>query len=195
MPNNKNEQPVVTNFSDHEVITPPNRLGKAVAPAGVPNPADDPLARAEQALAQLSTEFSGWMDAECGRLDAARMQIRKRGISKETHEALFHAAHDIKGEAATFGFPAVAPVAEGLCRLLEHTPDAGRIPIALIEQHVDAVRAITREYERTDASKLAAELTETLREVTEAFLVRANRHRPDYLEGIASPSLAPGDAF
>ena len=44
---------------------------------------------------------------------------------------LFRAAHDIKGEASTFGFPAVAGVAESLCRLIEHTPDMQRIPLTL----------------------------------------------------------------
>ncbi len=85
------------------------------------------------------------MDDECDRLDAARREVKAKGFSKATHEALFHAAHDIKGEAATFGFPAVAAPADSLCRLIEHTPDMARIPLTLVDQHVDAVRAIIRE--------------------------------------------------
>src|SRR5581483_11444478 len=104
-------------------------------------------------------------------------------------EELFHAAHDIKGEAATFGFPAVAGAADSLCRLIEHSPDVNRIPTALIDQHVDAVRAIIREYARSDATEIAAVLTNRLREVTDEFLVHENRERPDYLEGIVGPPL------
>ena len=44
----------------------------------------------------------------------------------------------------------MAPAADSLCRLLEHTPDLATIPLAIVDQHVDAVRAIVREYARSD---------------------------------------------
>lgn len=191
MAHGKNDLPAVKTFGDHEVIMPPHALRKAVAaPAGG---ADDPIARAEQALAQLSGEFSAWMNVECERLDAARRAVAGSGLAGKSLEDLFHAAHDIKGQAATFGFPAVGLAAESLCRLLEHTPEPGRIPLALIDQHVDAVRAIIREYARSDAAEIAAVLTAQLRGVTDDFLRQENRHRPDYLDGIVAPPLAPGD--
>src|SRR5690606_12726400 len=98
---------------------------------------------------------------------------------------------DIKGEAATFGYPAVAAAADSLCRLIELSPDNTRIPIKLVDQHVDAVRAIYREYSRSDASELANLLTARLREVTDEFLMHENRDRPDVLAQIKSPSIAP----
>jgi len=188
------DTPAVTTYGDHEVITPPNKLRKAVLPVDPTAPDDDPVARAEAALAQLTPEFSGWMESDVTRLDKARTLIKSHGISKQALEELFHAAHDIKGEAATFGFPAVAGAADSLCRLIEHSPDVNRIPTALIDQHVDAVRAIIREYARSDATEIAAVLTNRLREVTDEFLVHENRERPDYLEGIVGPPLAPGEA-
>jgi HPt (histidine-containing phosphotransfer) domain-containing protein len=183
----KNDAPEVATFPDHEVIRPPNKLRKAIKPATSQD--DDPVARAEQALAELSSEFSTWMQQECDRLDLARQQILETGLNKATRQTLFHAAHDIKGEAATFGYPAVAATAESLCRLVEHTPSLERIPIALIEQHVDAVRAIIREYSRDDAESLAQTLTRRLRDVTDEFLVHENQDRPDHLEAILGPTL------
>jgi hypothetical protein len=38
---------------------------------------------------------------------------------------------------------------------------------------------------------LAALLTGRLREVTDEFLISQNRHRPDVLEQITGPSIAP----
>ena len=62
----------------------------------------------------------------------------------------------------------------------------------LVDQHVDAVRAIYREYARSDAKDLAGILTSRLREVTDEFLIHANRDRPDVLEQIkGGPSLVP----
>lgn len=180
----------VRTFGDHEVIMPENKLRKAVSkePASAD---DDPVARAEKALAELSGEFGNWMDSECDRLDAARHKVRTDGFDEQTMEALFHAAHDLKGQAATFGFPAVASAADSLCRLIELTPDAKRIPAVLVDQHVDAVRAIYREYARSDAKELARLLTRRLREVTDEFLLAENSNRPDVLEQIKGPSIVP----
>ncbi len=111
--------PAVKNFKNYQVITPPNRLRRAMETAN-PLDGDHPVKRAEKALAQLATQFSAWMGAECERLDTARKTVVQSGLTGETRDALFHAAHDIKGQAATFGYPAVALAAESLCRLIEH---------------------------------------------------------------------------
>jgi HPt (histidine-containing phosphotransfer) domain-containing protein len=184
----------VATYADHEVITVENKLRKAVSNKPYEPGEEDPVERAEKALAELSSEFGSWMESECARLDAARNAISQNGFSKTTKEALFHAAHDIKGEVATFGYPAVASAADSLCRLIEYTPEASRIPMKLLDQHVDAVRAIYREYARSDAKELAAMLTKRLREVTDEFLLHENRDRPDVLEQIKGPSIVPEQA-
>jgi HPt (histidine-containing phosphotransfer) domain-containing protein len=187
----KRNSTAVATYGDHEVITPENKLRKAVSVKPLQSGEDHPVTRAEKALADLSTEFSTWMDSECERLDAARRSIAADGLTVANKDAIYHAAHDIKGEAATFGFPLVALAADSLCRLIEHTPDVTRIPVKLVDQHVDAVRAIHREYSRSDAKNLAATLTKRLRVVTDEFLIHENRGRPDALEQIKGPSIAP----
>ncbi len=187
MASDKSKKPAVASFDDHEVITPPNKLSAAVARA---TPGEDPVARAESALAQLAPEFSDWMHAECEQLDKARNRVREGGMAAQPREALFRAAHDIKGQAVTLGFPLVADVAGSLCRLIEETRDPCRIPLALVDQHVDAVRAIVREHARPHAHAVAEKLTGSLRAVSEEFLRREGKDAapPD---GIASPPIAP----
>jgi HPt (histidine-containing phosphotransfer) domain-containing protein len=189
MSRRKDDAPSVATYADYEVITPPHELRKVLAPAG--DVIDDPVGRAEAALAELSSEFSGWMESECNRLEAARQDVNRDGFTQKTHEILFRAAHDIKGEASTFGYPAVAGIANSLCRLIEHTPDIQRIPLALVDQHVDAIRAVIREYARPDLFDVAATLTKRLRDVTDEFLKTENSFRPDYLENIFAPPLVP----
>jgi len=181
----------VVNHGDHEVITPVNKLRKAITHKPPMPGEEDPVARAEQALAELSGEFDAWMDSECERLDKARKAVTESGFNDSTRDELFHAAHDIKGEAATFGYPALASAADSLCRLIDFSPDVTRIPVTLVEQHVDAVRAIHREYASSDAKQLAAQLTARLRDVTDEFLLRENHDRPEVIEQINSPSLVP----
>jgi chemotaxis protein histidine kinase CheA len=180
---NKPDKPEVAKYKDYELITPPNRLGRVVSYAVE---TDDPVARAEAALAQLSGEFSGWMDDECEQLDAARRTAHAAGMAAPQCAALFRAAHDIKGQAATLGFPLVASIAEGLCVLIEETHDPRRIPAALVDQHVDAVRAIIREHDRPHAAAVAEELTRRLREVSEEFLRREGKDGE-----VPSPPIAP----
>src|SRR5438034_5046602 len=149
MSHSKDNAAIVT-YGDHEVITPENKLRGAVSREMSDQADEDPVARAEKALARLSPEFANWMESECHRLDQARSDLIE-DLTKSNVDAMFHAAHDIKGQAATFGYPAVAFAAESLCRLIEHTPDITRPPEELIQQHLDAVRAIFRKPPRPDA--------------------------------------------
>jgi chemotaxis protein histidine kinase CheA len=191
----KKDVAAVSTYADHEVILPPNKLKKAVQKVKPGTKIDfDPVASAEAALAELSDDFSQWMEQEGERLSRARNDVTASGINAANRDVLFRAAHDIKGQAATFGYPLVAPVADSLCRLIEHTPDISRIPHALIDQHVDAMRAIVREHSRPGVDELADALTHALRAVTNEFLVRENSDRPDLLDEILGPPLSPGES-
>ena len=90
----------IETFADHHVITPPNPLRKVLRRVGERD-LDDPVARAEKALANLSGEFKNWMIIETDRLSAAHAAILRNGFRASTREELFRAAHDIKGDAAT----------------------------------------------------------------------------------------------
>jgi HPt (histidine-containing phosphotransfer) domain-containing protein len=182
----------VKRFADHQVITQPNPLRKVLL--RVPeSDLDDPVGRAEKALAGLSGEFKDWMAIEADRLSAAHAAILRDGLSDDTREELFRAAHDIKGDAATFGFPSAGAAAESLCRIIEHAPDLDQVPANLIGHHINAIQAIVRERTRKDTVSTATELSRQLRAVADEYLVHANRDRPEHLEAILAPSIAPAD--
>jgi chemotaxis protein histidine kinase CheA len=182
----------IQRFPDHHVITQPNPLRKVLRRVADED-RDDPVARAEKALANLSGEFPNWMVVETERLAAAHAAILKDGITKATRDELFRAAHDIKGDAATFGFPSAGAAAESLCRVIEHAPDLATVPSELIEHHIDAIQAIVRQRTKLDTISMANELTGRLRGVTDEYLARVNRDRPEHLEAILAPSIAPAD--
>jgi HPt (histidine-containing phosphotransfer) domain-containing protein len=98
--------------------------------------------------------------------------VKVDGLNEDTRVALFRAAHDIKGEAATFGYPWSAQAAASLCRLLDNTPHTSSVPLALIDQHVDAIRAIVRENARPDVAERASVLTAHLRQAADEFIER-----------------------
>ena len=179
-------------FATHHVITQPNPLRKVLL--RVPETdLDDPVGRAEKALAGLSGEFKNWMAIEADRLSAAHTTILKDGFTTATREELFRAAHDIKGDAATFGYPSAAAAAESLCRIIEHAPDLDAVPSNLIAHHINAIQAIVHDNTKLDTVSMASELSQKLRGVADEYLTYANRDRPDHLEAILAPSIAPAE--
>jgi HPt (histidine-containing phosphotransfer) domain-containing protein len=182
----------IETFADHHVITQPNPLRKVLRRVAEKD-LDDPVARAEKALAGLSGEFKNWMAIESQRLAAAYAAILKNGFSDLASQELFRAAHDIKGDAATFGFPSAAAAADSLCRIIEHAPDLGAVPPQLIAHHINAIQAIVEERTRLDTVTTASELSRKLRGVADEYLMQVNRDRPEHLEAILAPSLVPAD--
>jgi HPt (histidine-containing phosphotransfer) domain-containing protein len=182
----------IKTFADHHVITQPNPLRKVLL--RVPeSDLDDPVARAEKALADLSGEFKNWMGIEADRLSAAHAAILKDGFTNSTCAELFRAAHDIKGDAATFGYPSASAAAESLCRIIEHAPDLAAVPSSLIAHHINAIQAIVHENTRLDTVTMAKQLSQQLRGIADEYLTDANRDRPEHLEAILAPSIAPGE--
>jgi HPt (histidine-containing phosphotransfer) domain-containing protein len=182
----------VKTFATHHVITQPNPLRKVLRRVDERD-LDDPVARAEQALAGLSGEFRDWMLVEADRLSAAHAAILKNGFSEKAAEELFRAAHDIKGDAATFGYPSAAAAAESLCRIIEHAPDLDKVPAELIKHHINAIQAIVHNHTRLDSTKVATELGRRLRGVADEYLMHVNRDRPEHLEAIMAPSIVPAE--
>jgi HPt (histidine-containing phosphotransfer) domain-containing protein len=182
----------VKSFADHHVITQPNPLRRVLL--RVPeSDQDDPVGRAEKALAGLSGEFKNWMAIEADRLSAAHATVLRDGFSDESREELFRAAHDIKGDAATFGYPSAGAAAESLCRIIEHAPDLDKVPADLIAHHINAIQAIVRERTKLDTAATASVLSKQLRGIADVFLTHANRDRPEHLEAILAPSIIPAE--
>ena len=192
MAKEKSAEIKVKAFGTHYVITQPNPLRKVLRRVGEEE-SDDPVTRAEKALAGLSGEFKSWMTIEADRLTAAHAAILTHGFGDKACAELFRAAHDIKGDAATFGYPAAAATADSLCRIIEHAPDLEKVPPDLITHHVQAVQAIVHDHTRLDSLTIAGELARRLRKVADDYLLQVNRDRPEHLEAIMAPSIVPGD--
>jgi chemotaxis protein histidine kinase CheA len=167
------QQAEETKFSDHTVIVPPHRLKSVIT--HTPEQGDiamDVVARAEAALAEIKHEFRSWMHAECDMLEATRNALRSEGQSTQTLQKLSHAAHEIKGHAPVLGFPLAGRLAGILCRLLTYAPDPRLVPLAVIDGHVDAIRAVVRENIHTTNDRTGKEIFERLAVIVENFLAQ-----------------------
>jgi len=157
--------------SAHEVIEPQNPFkGKVRIVRDADGAAmQAAIARADQALGMLSVQFDGWMAEEAERLAAVRDGFHRTNAAPEAAKELFRVAHDLRGQAATLGYPLASRLAESLCHLFDKVAPE-RIPHVLVDQHVDAIRAVVAERASGDGTPIARTLTERLLDVTNEFV-------------------------
>ncbi len=114
------------------------------APAEVPDLKTDAdpqemFTKAEDAVDALSGEFEAWMRDDLEKLREAWAAVRADETSTDAYCALYTSAHNIRGAASSYGFPAVSRVCGSLCTLLGETKPGENS--ALINLHIDACRA------------------------------------------------------
>jgi len=159
------------NQGSYEVIQLPNKLKHKVKVTGRGRGVDlAAIKRAESALAELSDQFDGWLGDEIGKLKDARRQVHEAGINSTTVETMFRASHDIKGQGATLGYSLATDICASLCKLLESVEPVGKIPLPLIDQHVDAVVAVYRENMKAPDHPVGAAVAEKLLDVVLEFI-------------------------
>lgn len=143
-----------------QVIRPPNPLRAKVGGFGGIDA--DAIAKAEAALKAMSAQFGQWLNDEIVKLDQAQADIRAKGYTPETAEALYFRAHDLKGLGATYQYPLVTRIAGSLCRMMDDADKRMQAPAAILDAHIDAIRAVVRDEIQTDEHPVGRELAETL---------------------------------
>jgi len=145
------EQPI-------ELFMPPNIL-KAKAGGGAFSGLDmAAIKRAEAAMEDIKSEFSAWAAADVEKLMAARARYAKTPDSA-SRAALLRAAHDMKGQAATFNYPMIARVSGSLSKLIGELAAESELPLALVDAHVSAIHVIYRDKVMDESNKIAVALT------------------------------------
>lgn len=153
-----------------QVIQVPNTLRLKV---GGRFGAIDPsaIAKAEAALKSLSGNFSQWLNDEVTKLEGARQRVKSEGMTPETMEFLYLRAHDLKGLGTTYEFPLITRIGASLCRLIDDKDKRMQAPMALIDAHIDAIKAAVRDEIKTDEHPVGKALIQALEaRVTETGL-------------------------
>src|SRR5690242_19417639 len=120
-----------------EIFMPPNMLKAKMGSGGIDAAA---IARAEAAVEEIRSDIPAWMQADVEKLTQRHSEF-VAAKTPELRTALHRAAHDVKGQAATLGYPLAARAAASLCDLL----NSELRPAALVAAHVDAIRLIVRD--------------------------------------------------
>ncbi len=133
---------------------------------------DDMGERAEAAVDSLSAQFEVWMSNDLQRLRAAWAIAQTPSATAEDYRSLFLVAHNIRGSATSFGYPAISRISESLCKLLSKTAPGENL--ALINLHIEASRAVYRSAARgEEALDIADAVCDALEtKVTENVIVQ-----------------------
>lgn len=122
------------------------------------------LERAEDAVRRLAAGYTEWVQADLARLDAAYAAIAAAPVCGPEHlEPLLNAAHDIKGQGGSFGYPLMTRIGGSLCRYVERLDDPAAIDLALVDAHRQAMRAIVDNRMKGDDDPVGRQITERLR--------------------------------
>lgn len=110
---------------------------------------------AEQGVDDLSTQFETWMQADLDQLYLAWNACRTEGARPDDFRILFTAAHNIRGVASSYGYPAISRLCGSLCNLLTSSP--GNPPMDMLKLHVDSCRAAHAQSGTSDTSHSVAD--------------------------------------
>lgn len=95
--------------------------------------------QAEEALDALTEEFEGWMRNDLEKMRDAWRVAQKPHANADDYRTLYTCAHNIRGAATSYGYPAVSRLCGSLCDLLSGTRPGENS--ALINLHIEACRA------------------------------------------------------
>ena len=140
-----------------ELFMPPNMLKAKVGGGGFATLDMAAINRAEAAMEGLKGEFASWAEDDVKRLVAAR-EAFAAAPDANNRAALLRAAHDMKGQAATFNYPLIARVAGSLSRMIGDLPESTALPLSLIDAHVNAILVIHKQAMQDTADKIALAL-------------------------------------
>ena len=135
----------------------------------------DAIAKAEAALKGLSSQFSQWLQDEIAKLDASREAVRTDGATRATFDNLYTRAHDLKGLGATYEFPLVTRIAASMCKLLGEGDTRHTTPLALVDAHINAIRAAVRDNIRDSDDPVGAALVGELERLTADYVAAVRR--------------------
>ena len=123
--------------------------------------------QAEASVKQMGRHFEAWIGEEVERLCRAHRDFRAAPGDAHARMAFFRVAHDLRGHAASLDYPLAGRICRSLARLLSLSP---ALPLALVDRHVDALRAVVRERATKADDPIGSVLADHLEALAEAHL-------------------------
>ncbi len=100
--------------------------------------------RAEKAIDELQSDYLDQARADLAEIDRAieRAKSGPKGGLDEALREVHRIAHEMRGQAGTFGYRLITQIGTSLCNYIEAAEDMDSVQLQAIEIHADAMRAV-----------------------------------------------------
>ncbi len=128
---------------------------------------EEAIERARVALVDFRDTYEEWVAEDVKRLKAESVQILAAPGQSQPHvEQLYHIAHEMRGQAATFGLPLLTEIGNYLCRFVEKMGAPRDRDLEILDLHVEAMRLVIAEGGAPDGPA-TSDMMEGLRAIAE----------------------------
>lgn len=124
--------------------------------------------KARDVIQKLAAQYEGWAQGDLTRLRAAYTQacsLSGGARGELIRDDLFRAAHDIKGQGATFDYDLMTDIANHLCRYIEEQACFNDAQMAHIQTHIDALAQVLDNHLTHDGGTQGQALLSRIKEI------------------------------
>ncbi len=158
--------------SQYQVITPPNTLRAKVPKAGGLS-VEQMAAEAETALQEIKDGYEAVVQEDVRRIDDAISRAMETPASApDALKEVFGISHDIKGQAASLGYPLLTAIAQSLCRFISTSEPAALKRIDVVDVHTRAMGTVVGHKIRGDGGESGKKLLGALNAAVQKAISR-----------------------
>ena len=155
-----------------EFVKPPRALADKTG-RGTPGAGDRLIKKADAAMKehQGKVDYKKIAGATLDKLNQLVHQFLGEPENKnELGRQIFELCHDLKGEGASFGYPAVSRCADLICRVIDTKSHHNQRFLEIVKVEVESLRAMIRYDVKGNPRGLALELIDALEFLVDTFL-------------------------
>lgn len=134
--------------SQHRIIRPANRLHIKARFSDLS--VSQMMAKAHRVMAVIAQSYSQCLRADLEALAAVQKKLQAQPNGAGNKAELFRISHDIRGQAASFGYDMASHVGTSLCQYLERQDYLGANQLKVVDAHINAIRAYLRQFLKGD---------------------------------------------
>jgi hypothetical protein len=159
-----------------QYVTPPRKLADKTG-HGTPGAGDRMVKKADQAVKehQENVDYKAIATQSLDRLNQLMHAFTADPLSSDLSHRIYELCHDLRGEAASFGYPSVSRVAELICKVVDCDAHRDKRFLDVVKIEVDSLRAMVRYDVKGNPRGTALEVIDALEFLVDTFLSRLSR--------------------
>ena len=156
-----------------QFVKPPRQLVDKTG-KGIPGTGAQALKKAEAAVKQHQNrvDYKSIAQESVDKINVSLKELTDDPASAAAEKRIYELAHNLKGEGASFGYPAVSRVADLLCRVTEKPGKKSQRRLKVIRVQIESLKAMVRENVKGSPSGIALEIIQELAILVDKYLER-----------------------